>query len=758
MSETRHIDAASVPVVLGAGLTALDTVVSSERRRVVRCFLGGTCGNVLSILSALSWQCYPIGRLDPADPAISYLADELACWGVRRDLLHLAPTARVPIVAQRNKASPGGGFQHAFSFRCPRCRRHLPGYAAVRIDSATQILKDLPAAQVFFFDRPAPGNLVLAKEAAARGALLVFEPSSIGKGPAVRHFREALTLAHVLKYSHSRLPGLADDPGFPRAPLLEIETRGETGLRYRRALPGGGASDWVMLPAFPAVVSGDTAGAGDWTTAVALHLLQLGGHCQPNTLQALLTVDLEATLRAAQAAAAWNCQFEGARGGMYQQRSLLSDFVERLMGRRYPLQLRANGPLPSPNPIPLEVAMRKVCPVCRGFQPAPPAPGSAPAAPLHGPWKTVVDQPGYVGRRQQTAAQELDRRYGSGRWRIAYAWHGETITREQALDHYTAAYEAWLKKNPELLDWLVRTASDVYDLSPEDVRSGTDYNIQTGPAVHLQDIAVRLAVQRLGRQFEGTRLIQIRGKQAEGACLSPGVVPFHEPEAIRKPELNGWWEPGTVESFWQSNKVLQVRQPPSRTLLFGGSFNPIHNGHLALARFAREQLGFDRVLFIPNGDHYHKADLAPALARLAMVRAAIEGEAAYEAVDVEVHSRESLRVVQTTEELREQYPEDELVLLRGLDALHKTHHKLFRIPGLRVLVVHRDTGKRGFDKVLSRHPHLEANRSRLEYLGEAVQFPLSSTEVRCAVREGRSIEALVPPGVAAIIQTQGLYR
>lgn len=143
MSETRNIDAGSVPVVLGAGFTALDTVVSSERRRVVRCFLGGTCGNVLSILSALNWQCYPIGRLDPEDPAVSFLADELACWGVRRDLLHLAPTARVPIVAQRNKASPGGRFQHAFSHRCAQCRRHLPGYAPVRIDSATQILKDL---------------------------------------------------------------------------------------------------------------------------------------------------------------------------------------------------------------------------------------------------------------------------------------------------------------------------------------------------------------------------------------------------------------------------------------------------------------------------------------------------------------------------------------------------------------------------------------------------------------------------------------
>lgn len=549
------------PVLVGTGLMALDTVVSAERRGVVQCFLGGTWGNVVSILSALGWQCHPIGRLEPEDPAFAFLADELARWDVRRDFLHLAPTARVPIIAQRNKANPGGGFQHAFSYRCARCRRYLPGYAPVRVDSAAQALKDLPPAQVFFFDRAAPGNLALAKEAAARGALVVYEPSSIGKGPAEKHFRQALPLAHVLKYSNSRLPGLADDPGCSRAPLLEIETLGESGLRYRRALPGGGLSDWVTLPAFPAVVSGDTAGAGDWTTAVALHLLQLGGHCQPDALLTVLTVDLEAVLRAGQAAAAWNCQFEGARGGMYQEGSLLADFVERLTGRRYPLQLRAHGAAPALNPLSLEAAMRKVCPVCRGFQPAPSDAGRAPAAPLPGPWKSVL-RPGYVGSSKQAAARELDQRYGPGRWRIAYGWHGETITREQALDHYTAAYEVWLKKNPELLDWLVRTASDVYDIAPEDVRSGTDYSIQRGAAVHLQDIAVRLAVQRLGRKFEGTRLIRIRGKRAEGSCLSPGVVPFHEPEAIAQPELKGWWGPGTVESFWQSNKVLQVRQHP----------------------------------------------------------------------------------------------------------------------------------------------------------------------------------------------------
>jgi hypothetical protein len=89
-----------------------------------------------------------------------------------------------------------------------------------------------------------------------------------------------------------------------------------------------------------------------------------------------------------------------------------------------------------------------------------------------------------------------------------------------------------------------------------------DYTVQETGRTHVQDIAIRRVVARLGRQFEGDQLIQIRdalGDHPLSMALSPGQVPFHRPDVILLPEIEGWWLPGSVESFYQSNKLLQRR-------------------------------------------------------------------------------------------------------------------------------------------------------------------------------------------------------
>jgi len=168
-------------------------------------------------------------------------------------------------------------------------------------------------------------------------------------------------------------------------------------------------------------------------------------------------------------------------------------------------------------------------------------------------------RPGYVGGNKANAVRQLTERYGKGRWRIVWAWREGYIDRDEAIRHYEDAYVHFLDANNETLEWLLTNASDVYDISPRDVQSGLNYAIQQEKATHLQDIAIRRAVMRLGKEFVGDRLIQVRHLRGEGQRYNPGLVPFHMPELIVKPHLPGWWNEASIEDFYQSNKRLQIR-------------------------------------------------------------------------------------------------------------------------------------------------------------------------------------------------------
>lgn len=89
----------AAPTIFGTGLIALDVVVNETRRDTPRLWAGGTCGNVLTILSYLGWQSFPIARL-AGDNASKYIAADLARWNVNHDFISLAPQARAPIIVQ----------------------------------------------------------------------------------------------------------------------------------------------------------------------------------------------------------------------------------------------------------------------------------------------------------------------------------------------------------------------------------------------------------------------------------------------------------------------------------------------------------------------------------------------------------------------------------------------------------------------------------------------------------------------------------
>ena len=209
----------------------------------------------------------------------------------------------------------------------------------------------------------------------------------------------------------------------------------------------------------------------------------------------------------------------------------------------------------------------------------------------------------------------------------------------------------------------------------------------------------------------------------------------------------------------------------ARTALFGGSFNPIHYGHLLLADEVRERLGLARVVFMPAGVPPHKpaAGMAPGEHRLAMVRLAIAGHPAFEASDLELRRTGPSYTADTVEALG--VPRGDLFLVIGsetfLDLL--SWHEPRRIAARARLIVIPRTGST-FDpesaaaqKVLR---EIGADRiARMEdgvpdagvIVLHATSLPLSASDIRARVERGASITYRVPPPVADYIALHRLY-
>ena len=298
------------PLIVGAGLLALDVVIKSNSSRPLGRWAGGTCGNVLLALRYLGWRAAPVARLG-ADKAARRVLDDLRTWAVSTRFITITDDGSTPVVVHRIGRTGSGEPYHSFSWRCPGCGTRLPGYKPVLASAAEALVDRLETPKVFFFDRVSRGTLTLARALAKRGAAIVFEPSAVGN-PIL--FREAWSLAHVVKYSHERLHDLPTEPELGDGVRIQIETLGREGLRYRSGAPRCGMGSWQRLEALPAETLLDAAGSGDWCTAGIIHQLFRRDAGSLNTVS---DAGLRSALRYGQALAAWNCGFEGARGGMY---------------------------------------------------------------------------------------------------------------------------------------------------------------------------------------------------------------------------------------------------------------------------------------------------------------------------------------------------------------------------------------------------------------------------------------------------------
>jgi hypothetical protein len=199
-------------------------------------------------------------------------------------------------------------------------------------------------------------------------------------------------------------------------------------------------------------------------------------------------------------------------------------------------------------------------------------------------WTTVPNiRPGYLGKKRDDYIKKMNKEHGKGKWRFAWETFGlglhHYLPIERALLIYEDAYFFFICGKKVVTDDGVLLALDsggqtsmameiaqyaeCYDNDVTNVKSGIDYSKQENNSNHYQDIAIRRVLARCGLRFLGRKqeLLHVRhdSKQELGRKLSPGRVPFHLPVLVKQPELNGWWNPRTTEAWYQSSKVIQVK-------------------------------------------------------------------------------------------------------------------------------------------------------------------------------------------------------
>lgn len=210
------------------------------------------------------------------------------------------------------------------------------------------------------------------------------------------------------------------------------------------------------------------------------------------------------------------------------------------------------------------------------------------------------------------------------------------------------------------------------------------------------------------------------------------------------------YDAGMEDGLFQSQRVG----------ILGGTFDPIHLGHLILAQTAVEMLDLSRLLLVPCGDPPHKsvADIAPARHRLAMVEAALEDDLVCEPCGIEVHREGPSYSIDTVQEVRARFPDAGIYFIIGADTITELHswHRIGELLQLCTVVTFR---RPGVSKLTPEDLKLPGPIARvlLENVMESRLVEISSSDIRYRIAEGMSIRYLVPQEVTMYISEHRLY-
>lgn len=191
--------------------------------------------------------------------------------------------------------------------------------------------------------------------------------------------------------------------------------------------------------------------------------------------------------------------------------------------------------------------------------------------------------------------------------------------------------------------------------------------------------------------------------------------------------------------------------------IMGGTFNPIHNGHLLLAAKAQEQVLLDKVLFMPSGNSYMKRNVLETQKRVDMVALAIEHYPDFELSLIETQKSGDTYTFETLKSLKALNPETQYYFIIGADILFQIERwrnpeQIFQMAVL-VCAVRDDYD---LDAIREKGTILMASGAEILYLNMP-RFDLSSTDIRARVKSNQSISGMVPPEVAHYIEQEHLY-
>ncbi|MEE1042350.1 MAG: nicotinate-nucleotide adenylyltransferase [Clostridia bacterium] len=189
--------------------------------------------------------------------------------------------------------------------------------------------------------------------------------------------------------------------------------------------------------------------------------------------------------------------------------------------------------------------------------------------------------------------------------------------------------------------------------------------------------------------------------------------------------------------------------------IFGGSFNPIHNGHIFVAEKVKEMLGLDTVIFIPTGIAPHKdnSDFASKEHRYNMVKLAIDGR--FDISDIEVKTNKVCYAVDTMAEIKKIYPDDDLYYIIGADSLidfmtWKEPLKLFKM--LHLVVVDREDAD--IEKCADEYRNKYDAKITICHIGK---YDVSSTHIRELIKKTGTCKDYVPEETEKYIIKHRLY-